>query len=151
MATWAMCVTPCQSLLLSLCRNINTACNLVLQVETTLHMYCTGATEGIRVLQQELSSLCDRKSIHCGLHSLCTLASALPPDHDKGPQSLWRSGMDYHSYGSSIEYSRTREFLTRSSESPSGWNPHGSKYGISYLKYSQVRIQVTHECTCVQP
>ena len=45
------------------------------------------------------------------------------------------------------KYSRTREFLTHGSESPSGWNPCGSRYGILNLKYPWVRIRVTCECT----
>ena len=49
------------------------------------------------------------------------------------------------------KYSRTCEFLTHSSESPSGWNPRGSRYGIVNLKYPWVQIWVTHECTRVQP
>ena len=49
------------------------------------------------------------------------------------------------------KYSRTREFLTHSSESPGGWNPRGSRYGILNLKYLWVRIRVTRECTRALP
>ena len=49
------------------------------------------------------------------------------------------------------KYSRTREFLTHGSESPGGWNPHRSRYGILNLKYPWVWIWVTHECTRALP
>ena len=48
-------------------------------------------------------------------------------------------------------YLRTHEFLTHGSESPSGWNPRRSRYGMLNLKYPWVRIRVTRECTCAHP
>ena len=49
------------------------------------------------------------------------------------------------------EYSITHKFLTGGSKSPSGWNPHGSKYGISKLKYPWVQIWISHKCTRALP